>query len=753
MADGTNLAGVIGTWVAVSLALIALFGVVTPILLMRRARSERHIALSSIDDESKEYVHPGIKIPFLPAIARTIHVPNLQAPPKLASQVLGRDDTSLDEKRSVTAWIMFARTLKAYNIIQDPTGNLRIHRFESWLPVHRLRILTVGLLGRYGHRPDRGRLIDAPASIRIDQRDLESFDPTALYGITGVLRHRTSEYARDVEQGFGQIYFSSHDNETRGSLEPDSVPFSVLFWMCMGCVPLLDGRVFDVSWESHEQEYKSHQGERQLTTLPRYRFQPIKNLSPSSRVLSWAQTLLGGLPELWSLCKYTDITPEERVGIERVSEDPNREGVSSPWIKTESLDVRHYFRDPSLLWRTDVQCLAFSILKMAWSPRGCLFDVHRGDFCRNLLCSASSSLGGLLGASRAVCGTSTVDRKELIDSVEGLLPVYTSSLRTPSMTIGPALRNTSHFSRSTFSRARHEALYDFEQVLDRAYTPGIDSMAIGVIFITSHTFRNFVLDILKEEPDTNSNILTVDPSFRYLMIIKPGEYKDMRFVLDFNAVFNAKLLPDALSFTLEKVLFAALRACVRSVVFLDTLDSTDLLDFVGHMGNIVHVAALPNAPNKARGQLPPREIRADRPSELVLPSDIPSETTPTTEANDISVHELQDDGVHESTDNATNSGPENDERPTISAPERRRVSIDLHLDMLHSRLSDLGNGVHESTDNDPETDERPTLSPPERERISIRAHLDILQNKIFQFAPADTALQERIDNLRATLNR
>ena len=745
MADGTNLAGVIGTWVAVTLALIALFGVVTPILLIRRARSERHIALSFIDDESKEYVHPGIRIPFLPAIARTIHVPNFQAPPKLASQVLGRDDTSLDEKRSATAWIMFARTLKAYNIIQDPTGNLRIHRFESWLPVHRLWILTVGLLGRYGHRPDRGRLIDAPASVRIDQRDLESFDPTALYGITGVLRYRTSEYSRDVEQGFGQIYFSSHDNETRGSLEPDSVPLSVLFWLCMGCVPLLDGRVLDVSRETHEQEYKSHlQRERQLTTLPRYRFQPIKNLSPSSRVLSSAQTLLGDLPELWSLCKYTDITPEERVGIERISGDSDREGESSPWIKTKSLDVQHYFRDLSLLWRTDVQCLAFGILKMAWSPRGCLFDVRRGDFCRVLLCSASSSLRRLLGACRDVCGNSTVDRTELVDSVEGLLLLY------PSI-ISRALRDASPPSRSIFSRARHEALYDFEQVLDRAYTPGVDSMAIGVIFITSHIFRNFVLDTLKEEQDTHSNILTVDPSFKYLTIIKPSQYKDMRFALDFDGVFNARLLPDTVSFTLEKVLFAALRACVRSVVFQDALDSTDLLEFVGHMGNIVHVAAVPNAPSKARGQLPPRTTRADRPSEPMFPES-PSETTPTTEAEDVSVHELQDDGVHESTDNTISSGLENDERPTISTPERRLVSIEVQLSMLQNRLSDLNNGVHESTDNDPEIDERLTLSPPERERISIKALLDILQNKIFQFAAADTALQGRINNLRAALN-
>ena len=60
---------------------------------------------------------------------------------------------------------------------------------SSWLPVHRLWILTIGLLGRYGHRRDRGRLENAPDPGRIDQRDLESFnDPHALYGITGVLR-------------------------------------------------------------------------------------------------------------------------------------------------------------------------------------------------------------------------------------------------------------------------------------------------------------------------------------------------------------------------------------------------------------------------------------------------------------------------------------------------------------------------------------------------------------------------------------
>ncbi|KAK0507179.1 hypothetical protein JMJ35_010217 [Cladonia borealis] len=107
MAGGTELAGVIGTWFAVSLALIALFGIVTPILLIRRARSEGHIALSKIEDGSNEIVHSGIKIPFLPVIARTIHAPDLQAPPKLAGQVLGRNDNTINRNASGTSWVMF----------------------------------------------------------------------------------------------------------------------------------------------------------------------------------------------------------------------------------------------------------------------------------------------------------------------------------------------------------------------------------------------------------------------------------------------------------------------------------------------------------------------------------------------------------------------------------------------------------------------------------------------------------------------
>ena len=285
------------------------------------------------------------------------------------------------------------------------------------------------------------------------------------------------------------------------------------------------------------------------------------------------------------MCEYKVSTPEERVDIEGISgnsDDP--EGISSPWIKTESLPLYNYFDYPSLLWRADVQCLALGMLTMEWSPRGCLFDERRGNFSRRLLCSAASSLRALLEASCRICETSTSPnpaRISLTSSIKNLLPMCPSS-RT-----------------SVFSRALHGILYDFEQVLNKNYTSDLDSMAIGVIFITSNIFREFVVMNVREE-DSHSNILTLDPKSKSFTILAPGTFSDMKFVLDFDAVFKATLLPTPVSFTLEKVLFAALQACVRSLVFKLSLNSADLLDFVGQLEDIVSVAAVPCMPLSER---------------------------------------------------------------------------------------------------------------------------------------------------------
>ena len=586
MADGVDLAGVIGTWAAVFLALIALFGVVAPILLIRRSRSERQVALSSIDDGHYEFIDPGIKVPCLPGIARTISVPNLESPPKLMNRALIRYDNSLDEKRSGTDWIMFVRTLKAKNTSLPTGGTLKVYRSRSWLPVHRLWIFTLGLLGRYAYRPDQGRVQNAPTS-RVDQRDSEANDRGTLYGITGFLRYSASGSSYSQEQDFGQVYFHAYDKGSRGSLQPDLVPFSTLFWLCMGCVPLLDGRVFDISRDLYQPpSYARRQRRRPQTvepsddaipTRPKYRFKPVDDPSLSAWVILWAQTLFNGLPKIWWMCEYEVTKPEERADAAHSLQNLNdSEDVSNPWIKTESLQVNKYFKDPSLLWRSDVQSLALGILTMKWSPRGYLFDVRRGRFCRILIRPASHSLTALLEATCRLCESTTPansDQVDLINSAKKMLPLLSSP------------------STSKFSRTRHEALYNLEQALNRNYTLGLPSMAVGVMFITSKTFRDFVLTSVREA-GSNDNILTLDQVSKSLVITERGVFSNLLFALDYEEVFGMVALPTPTFLTFRTVLFAALQACVRSTVFCSSFDSADLLHFVGCMDDLVYVSAI-----------------------------------------------------------------------------------------------------------------------------------------------------------------
>ena len=136
MVSGTELASVIGTWAAVGLALVALLGIITPILLIRRANSERNLALNAIDDERHEFVRRHIKMPGFRNFGRSIIVPNLENAPALHGQSLRRDDGAFEKKHSATSWIMFARIIDAYSIERPLGGNLKIYQSQAWLPVH-----------------------------------------------------------------------------------------------------------------------------------------------------------------------------------------------------------------------------------------------------------------------------------------------------------------------------------------------------------------------------------------------------------------------------------------------------------------------------------------------------------------------------------------------------------------------------------------------------------------------------------------
>lgn len=86
MADDLDLAGVIGTWVAAFLALVALVGIVGPILVWRASRTETQQALAKVDAgmaESAGFVGKGIHVWPGIRLFRRVRAPMLQHEPVL----------------------------------------------------------------------------------------------------------------------------------------------------------------------------------------------------------------------------------------------------------------------------------------------------------------------------------------------------------------------------------------------------------------------------------------------------------------------------------------------------------------------------------------------------------------------------------------------------------------------------------------------------------------------------------------------
>lgn len=532
-------------------------------------------------------------------------MPNLENAPALHDLSLRRDDRALERTHSATSWIMFARLLNAYSMKVPLGGTLKIYHSQAWLPVHRLWILTIGLLGRYGHRIDRGRVRSAPTEARIDQRDVgddDDFDdPNFLSGITGDLRYTSNAFRSDIEQAVGQLHFIARDKETRGSLQPDDVPLTHLFWMSLGCVPLSDGRIFDVykHTEGRRAEYISREvGQglrpRGLGNLA-YRFQPMQDIIPGARVISWAQLLLGSLPEILWLHTYEPTTLEERAAmLALLSTSEDTEDASSPWVNSASFDVNSdldkysYFREDVLLWRSDMQALALGMLELKWSPRGCLFDTERGRFCRRILCQPSPRLYALSEATLRIskASTPTDARKDgLIKALETIIPMC------------------SWQPRFGFSRELHEALFALEQGLLSKSTRTIPFLAVGIIFIMSNKFQEFVLSFAKDHRnrDSNCKVITVDSNADHVLVHLSNEVPDLKFTLNFGEVFNARKELAYATLTREEVLYAALSACVRSVAFQFSYDSKPLLDFVCRIDELVYVSARTEMPLSGAG--------------------------------------------------------------------------------------------------------------------------------------------------------
>ncbi|KAH8769338.1 hypothetical protein BGZ57DRAFT_898314 [Hyaloscypha finlandica] len=302
MADPLTLAGVVGTWVAVLLALIALIGVVGPWLLLRAVQSDRNRALNSAFDINEEYISRGIGW-GRNRVFHTVTVPNL-APISDWSDLTSFTIPRVEETWTLAlvkgtkcraGWARLCKLLEAYDAKPSGRGNLEIRDQHTWLPVSRYWILGLGLLGRYGHRIDSGvayhvnmlrRDLHEPRIIPGDDdgahedtdsgtSDLESDGPSQGHGSntspsSHTTNHNPSRHKSGVIEGITgsfrkltapsnasytsstSIIFTIHNNQEMG-LDPKSpgyrkgldlqevVDLRVFYWLASGFLPSLQG--------------------------------------------------------------------------------------------------------------------------------------------------------------------------------------------------------------------------------------------------------------------------------------------------------------------------------------------------------------------------------------------------------------------------------------------------------------------------------------------------------------------------------
>jgi hypothetical protein len=163
MADAIDLLGLVGTWLAAILALVALGGIIPAYTLYCESQTGHYEALSLIDDQLHEYVSRGYTLLPGKQFLRSVKVPNLTVPPRITAEDppsqqlrIQRECDVLDREGSLslTAWVNFANVLRAYGICPPFTGKLKISGKVSLLPVHRVWILMLGFADQYGRRDD-----------------------------------------------------------------------------------------------------------------------------------------------------------------------------------------------------------------------------------------------------------------------------------------------------------------------------------------------------------------------------------------------------------------------------------------------------------------------------------------------------------------------------------------------------------------------------------------------------------------------
>lgn len=140
----------IGTWVGAGIGIIALIGIVGPVLVFLASRTERHKTLSTMGAETNGYISPGWHLGPNIFLGQRIKAPDLRE--RKFDGIFNLDTASLKAVKTDAHWVHFGVLLEAYGMTFARGGDISIKEGKTYLPVHPSWILAIGILGRYSSR-------------------------------------------------------------------------------------------------------------------------------------------------------------------------------------------------------------------------------------------------------------------------------------------------------------------------------------------------------------------------------------------------------------------------------------------------------------------------------------------------------------------------------------------------------------------------------------------------------------------------
>jgi hypothetical protein len=116
MSDAVEVGSLAGTWVAAGVAIIALIGVLGPLLVWRAMRTERHQAIDRLSQggaDTAGYVSTGVRVTSTIRLFRHFNAPNLRSAPSLRASTLNWDDNTTLVDSNSASWVQLERCSNA----------------------------------------------------------------------------------------------------------------------------------------------------------------------------------------------------------------------------------------------------------------------------------------------------------------------------------------------------------------------------------------------------------------------------------------------------------------------------------------------------------------------------------------------------------------------------------------------------------------------------------------------------------------